>query len=488
MATPSNSNPSAGRSSSSLKTPSQPDLIESAIPDPPPPKVDIKDLLRRLWPVPQPAAAAAPAASAPAAATASSNNVVVSPVEIADAIAHFFTDRVDDVQAGALLMCLHFTGLDRDPAVLSLCAQKMLRAAAPVDAGALRRVVADRGRKEGAYQGGFCDIVGTGGDAHNTFNISTTASIIASSLLLVAKHGNRASTSKSGSADLIANMAFPTPPDLTAIAPANIARLYARANYAFLFAPTFHPGMRFVSPVRKVLPWRTVFNLLGPLANPMDVVVATNPLPPPSPSSPDRSNDTNAPSESSLLEARVIGVARRDLGPVFAQSLALNNIHKAMVVCGAEDLDEVSCAGSTLCWRLHPPSSPSSAPQIDHFTLTPSDFGLSPHPLSTVSPGKEPAENAAILRAILNDELPDTDPILEFVLMNAAALFVVAGVCEADTSAMGPGDDGLVITERGPGGGRWKEGVRRARWAVKSGEAWRQWGEFVDATNGLGGQ
>jgi anthranilate phosphoribosyltransferase len=82
--------------------------------------------------------------------------------------------------------------------------------------------------------------------------------------------------------------------------------------------------------------------------------------------------------------------------------------------------------------------------------------------------------------------MADDDPILEFVLLNAATLFVVSGICDADSSSMGEGDNGAVVTERGPGGGRWKEGVRRARWAIKSGEAWKQWQAFVDVTNGIG--
>lgn len=128
----------AGPSSTTPASSSQPDLIEAtAGPSQPPPIVDIKDLLRRLWPAAQETADP------------------VQPEEISDAIAHFFTDRIDDVQTGALLMCLHFTGLDRDPKVLSQCAQKMLKAAAQVDTGSLREVVATRGRKEGGYQGGF---------------------------------------------------------------------------------------------------------------------------------------------------------------------------------------------------------------------------------------------------------------------------------------------------------------------------------------------
>lgn len=299
---------------------------------------------------------------------------------------------------------------------------------------------------------------------------------MASSLLLVAKHGNRASTSKSGSADLIANMAFPVPPDMSAVEPARIGQIYARTNYAFLFAPSFHPGMRFVSPVRKKLPWRTVFNLLGPLANPMDAARCGPGL------------------NGAAVEARVVGVARRDLGPVFAEALRQNGVRKAMIVCGEEELDEVSCAGPTLCWRLREQGQPSasaagedaSAVVVEHFRLAPEDFGVGRHPLSTVSPGKEPAENAKILKRILNNELADDDPIMEFVLINTAALFVVSGLCDADQSDMGHGDDGKVILETGPGGGRWKEGVRRARWAIKSGEAWRQWNAFVDVTNGLG--
>ena len=312
--------------------------------------------------------------------------------------------------------------------------------------------------------------MGTGGDSHNTFNISTTASIIASSLLLIAKHGNRASTSKSGSADLLANMQ-PQPPQIARIRPDTIASLYSATNYGFLFAPVFHPGMRYVAPIRRQLPWRTIFNLLGPLANPTDLRDATAP-----------------PADAALLEARMIGVARKDLGPVFARALRLGGARKAMVVCGDEELDEISCAGDTLCWRLQPadPLDPAAGETVEeHFRLHPRDFGLPAHPLADVSGGKEPEENAAILARILNGEVADDDPILHFVLINAAALFVVSGVCDAETSDLGYGDDGVVITERGPGGGRWKEGVRRARWAVKSGEAARQWAKFVEVTNGF---
>lgn len=302
-----------------------------------------------------------------------------------------------------------------------------------------------------------CDIVGTGGDSHNTFNISTTASIIASALILVSKHGNKASTSKSGSADLVAKMR-PRPPIIAAVTPENIAKVYAATNYSFLFAPLFHTGMRYVAPVRKQLPWRTIFNNVGPLANPVEDV----------------------------LEARVIGVGRKDLGPAFAEALRSVGCRKAMIVCGDEDLDELSCAGKSHCWMLKE-KAPGGEIYVDYFTVEPSDFGVASHALDEVSSGKEPEENAEILERILQAQMPGDDPLVEFVLINTAALFAVSGICEADSSSMGAGDDGKVIAERGPGGQRWKEGVRRARWAIQSGEAWKQWSAFVDVTNELGG-
>ncbi|KAJ1334222.1 anthranilate phosphoribosyltransferase [Microdochium nivale] len=402
--------------------------------DHPPAVVDIRHLLQRLWPDPEKSR--------------------VTAAEIAGALALIFSNRLSPVQTGSLLTALHFTGWDRRADVLAQASSAMRAASAPVDIPAIQTILHRRARAEGLYNGGLVDIVGTGGDSHNTFNISTTSSILASSLLLLAKHGNRASTSKSGSADLLMSMQ-PHPAQLSRINPATICDVYAAGNYAFLFAPVFHPGMRFVAPIRKELGWRTIFNLLGPLSNPIH----------------------------DAIEARMLGVARDDLGPVFAEALRLLGNTKGLIVCGREQLDEISCAGDTLCWQLV--ARADGVVEVEHFILTPEDFGLSRHPLSTVSPGKEPQENAKILEKILKGELVDDDPILEFVLMNTAALFVVAGVCEADTSSMGPDDDGQVIKERGPGDGRWKEGVRRARWAIKSGEAWKQWSAFAKVTNEL---
>ncbi|KAI0206509.1 anthranilate phosphoribosyltransferase [Astrocystis sublimbata] len=395
--------------------------------------VDIRPLLQRLWPDP------------------AKENVTAH--EIAEAISLIFVNKLSPVQTGSLLTALHFTGWDRRADVLAEASAAMRRHATQIDFQSLDSLISSKRRPEGNYAGGLCDIVGTGGDSHHTFNISTTSSILASSLLLLAKHGNRASTSKSGSADLLMSMQ-PKPAQLPRITPDTINTVYGSTNYAFLFAPVFHPGMRHVASIRKELGWRTIFNLLGPLSNPLD----------------------------DAIEARMLGVARDDLGPVFAEALRLAGAKKGLVVCGQEQLDEISCAGPTFCWQL---VNGGKGVEVEHFILEPKDFGLSAHPLSTVSPGKEPEENAEILRKILQNELPDDDPILEFVLMNTAALLVASGICEAETSNMGPGDDGNVITERGPGNGRWKEGVRRARWTMRSGEAWKQWSAFAEVTNTL---
>ncbi|KAI0999153.1 hypothetical protein K3495_g9043 [Podosphaera aphanis] len=412
--------------------------IEDAVPCP---KISITPLLRRLWPSP------------------GDHNVTAA--EIAEAISYIFTDQLTPVQTGALLTCLHFTGWDQRADVLARCAESMRKAAVRVNLEVLSEIIDARGRPEGTYRGGLCDIVGTGGDSHHTFNVSTTSSILASSLLLLGKHGNRASTSKSGSADLLQSM-HPIAPDLMAVTSDTLPKIYEKTNYAFLYAPVFHPGMKNVARIRKDLGWRTIFNLLGPLTNPVE----------------------------EKIEARILGVARQEIGPIFAEALRIGGVRKALVVCGEENLDEISCAGRTQCWRVVvDPDAPADAvahgARVVSFTISPADFGLPAHALETVSPGKEPHENAQILTRLLQNQLPHDDPILHFVLLNTAALFVISGICDAESSKMSPGDDGAVITERGPGGGRWKEGVRRARWAIESGEAWKQWRNFVDISNSL---
>lgn len=382
----------------------------------------------------------------------------VSAVEIAAAIELIFENKISPVQFAILLWALHSTGRDTDADVLAASAQCMRLAAAQIDRTSLAAAIRSRSLAQGNYHGGLCDIVGTGGDGHNTFNISTTASIVASALLLVAKHGNNSSTSLSGSADLLQHA--PNPPVISAVTAIDLPKMYESSNYAFLYAREWHPSMKFAAAVRKELPVRTIMNLLGPLANPVH--------------------------DSGLLEARILGVAKKQVGPAYAEALRLSGASKAMVVCGDEDLDELSCAGVTHCWYIHGnDSSEHSRVGITNFDVAPADFGLPTHSLDEVHGGKSAQENADILMQILRNERPDDDPVLQFVLLNTAALLTVAGICEANSSNMGSGDDGQVVTERGPGGLRWKEGLRRARWCIRSGAALKQWQVFVHITNAL---
>lgn len=387
--------------------------------------------------------------------------------EIAASFALIFEeDRLSPVQTATFLTLLSTSSRDRDPDVIAACAAQMRTAALPVDLSALSAVI--KPRHQGNYHGGLCDIVGTGGSVHKTYNISTTASLIASSFLLMSKHGNKAQTSVSGAADILASIR-PTFPNLTASTASNIPEIYKHCNYAFLYAPNFHPGMRLAAPVRREMGIRTIFNLLGPLAHPIE----------------------------DLVEARVVGVSDSALGHVFAEALRISAAHKprgrrkAMVVAGREGLDEISPAGETDCWMLRENNvagagavNEAQRKEVEHFRLSPVDFGFRTlDSLDAVKGGRDPGENAKILMRLLEGRGKEgEEAILEVVLMNAAAMLVVSGICEGD----GNGDEGLVIKERGPGGGRWKEGVRRARWAVDSGAALESLKAFTEISNRLG--
>ena len=397
--------------------------------------------------------------------------------DIALAWSRTFENRLNGTQLASLLTLLHSTGKDKHPDVIAKCAEAMRDASNAVDSKALRQVIGKRKRTLGSYRGGLCDMVGTGGDSHSTFNISTASSIIASPILMTAKHGNRAQTSMSGSADVL-NAIQPKPPKIDALTADKLPGLYENTNYAFLYAPNFHPGMKYAATVRRELGLRTIFNLMGPLANPVE----------------------------DHIEARVVGVAYQELGPVFARALQFSGANKAMVICGQEDLDEISCAGPTNCWFLREKHNPKYRPasvssvdtnddeddeddkfrekeyisELETFTLSPEDFGLPRHPLSEVGGGKLPKQNAGVLMAMLRNELPPDNPILHFVLMNVGALLVVSGACDADEC-----ESGAVIMETGPAGCRWKEGVKKARWCIESGRALKELEGFIEYTNSI---
>ncbi|KAF7309742.1 Gly-x carboxypeptidase [Mycena indigotica] len=315
------------------------------------------------------------------------------------ALNHIFTpDAVSPTQIGSFLTALHLHRVERRP-------ESLAAAAAVLRERALKAFVEEA---EGDF---IVDIVGTGGDGYNLFNVSTTAAIVAAGAgARVIKHGSRASTSSSGSADLLQALGCV----FTAPAPGTTTPI-PRIPFTFILAPNYHPTLASIAPYRKTLPFRTMFNILGPLINP------------------------------ARPQGMVLGIAVPEIGPTFAQSLKEGGVTRAVVVCGHEKLDEISCAGPTYAWELRDDT-------ITETTLTPESFGLPVHPLSAVA-GGSPIENAETFKTLLTSgkDTPSTlIPVRDFVLMNASALLVVAGIA-AD----------------------YRGGARLALESINSGKAWK---------------
>lgn len=225
------------------------------------------------------------------------------------------------------------------------------------------------------------DTCGTGGDGRGTVNISTGAAlIVAAAGVPVAKHGNRAASSLSGSADVLAALGISL--DVPAAAQRDVL---SRANIAFLFAPAHHPAMKFAGPVRRELGVRTIFNVLGPLANPAR---ATHQL---------------------------VGAFSHDVRRLMAAALHELGATGAWVVHSEDGLDEISPAAPTHV-------SVVTASGVEERSVGPEDFGLTPQPLSSIK-GGNPEENAAILRDILAGK---PHPARAAFVLNAAAALALA--------------------------------------------------------------
>jgi anthranilate phosphoribosyltransferase len=227
------------------------------------------------------------------------------------------------------------------------------------------------------------DTCGTGGDGSNTFNISTAAAIVAAAAgARVAKHGNRAASSRSGSADVLEALGVRI--DLPF---ERYGRAIREIGIGFLFAQAAHTATRHAAPARKQIRVRTVFNLLGPLTNPAGA------------------------------QSQVVGVFSAEVIDLVAATLAELGVEHAFVVHGAGGLDEISLAGETQMAEVKHGT-------VRRFTLTPEEFGVSRAPLESLRGGTA-AENAAIVRRILAGEV---GPPRDIVVMNAAAALVAAGV------------------------------------------------------------
>lgn len=224
----------------------------------------------------------------------------------------------------------------------------------------------------------FSDLVGTGGDGHNTINISSAASVVAASCgIKVAKHGNRSVSSKSGSSDLFNGFGV----DL--MMPAETARkCLDQANFCFLAAPNYHHGMKYVMPVRNELKTRTIFNVLGPLANP---------------ASPD---------------VGIYGVYSPDLLEPYAQTL-LNMGHKNALVVHGSGLDEIALHGTTQA--IHVCSG-----KLERKEFSPESFGIKPQPLKSIE-GGDPAHNVEVIKQVFSGK--GATAHTHAIAMNAAALY-----------------------------------------------------------------
>ncbi len=265
-------------------------------------------------------------------------------------------------QIGAFLMGMRIKGetVGEIAAAVSILREKMVKVDAPGD---------------------LIDIVGTGGDGVGTLNISTaTALVVAAAGVPVAKHGNRALSSKSGSAEVLQALGIKL--DLT---PEQIARCIREAGIGFMFAPAHHPAMKHVGPTRVELGTRTMFNLLGPQSNPAGA------------------------------RRYMLGVFAREWVEPVAAALLANRTISAWVVHGSDGLDEVTTTGPSFVASIRDGS-------LTSFEVTPEQAGLPRARIEDLL-GGDPQHNAARLRGLLDGE---KTPYRDIVLLNAAASFIVA--------------------------------------------------------------
>jgi anthranilate phosphoribosyltransferase len=285
--------------------------------------------------------------------------------EAKQAFSFLMSGEASPIQIGAFLMGLRVRGetVNEITAAVSIMREKMVRVEAPAKA---------------------VDVVGTGGDGSGSYNISTLASfIVAGAGVPVAKHGNRALSSKSGSADCL--MALGVKIDLT---PQQISTCIYEAGIGFMFAPNHHPAMKYVGPARAELGTRTIFNLLGPLSNP------------------------------SGAKRQLIGVFSPEWLKPMAETLRDMGSHHVIIVHG-EGLDEITGSGVTqVCELQHG--------LIKSYEINPKDFGLSLSHADDLQ-GGDAAHNAAALLSVLKGE---RNAYAQVGLMNAAAALVVADAAQ----------------------------------------------------------
>ena len=276
--------------------------------------------------------------------------------------------------------------------------------ASPIRTGALLAAIRAKGAAPSEVAGGvealreamvplpvpntddLVDTCGTGGGRASTFNISTAAALVAAGGgVRVAKHGNRSFTSNCGSADVLEALGV-----VVELPPDSLAEVLANTGIAFMFAPLFHPAMRHVAPVRRALGITTIMNLLGPLANPAGA------------------------------RRQVVGTADPAYVNLVVRALAELGHERALVVHGAPGIDEISPCGPTRVAEL-------ADGRVSEYEVTPRNLGIETAPVEALA-GGEPADNAAVVRAVVEGR--ERGPARSAVLANAAAAFYVAGRAE----------------------------------------------------------
>ena len=267
------------------------------------------------------------------------------------------------------------------------------------------------------FSGPSVDTCGTGGDDLGTFNISTVAAfVVAGAGIAVAKHGNRAMTSKSGSADVLEKQGVKID-----LGPEGVKRCMEEVGIGFMFAPRFHPAMKFAVQPRREIGVRTVFNILGPLTNPAGA------------------------------EAQVLGVPTDSVGEKMVQVLQRLGSERAIVVHAEDGLDEISLNSNTSIWDLKDRS-------IKHYTIGPDDLGLAPASLQSLAGGSV-VENADTMTEVLKGA---SGPRRDVVVANAAG-GIVAGGKAAD----------------------FREGVQAAQESIDSGRALEKLELLREVSQGL---
>lgn len=287
-------------------------------------------------------------------------------------MAEVFTGKCTDIQISALLVALHMKGETVEEIVGF--AEAIRAAATPLPI--------HRDSAGGAGRDALVDTCGTGGDASGTFNISTATALVAAGAgVHVAKHGNRSVTSRCGSADVMETLGVNI-----SLPPERLAACLEQVGMVFLFAPDMHSAMKYVQTARRELKLRTVFNLLGPLTNP------------------------------ARATAQVVGVYSVELVDKLAEALSMLGLHRAMVVHGLDELDEITVTGPTRVAEVREGS-------VRTYEVTPEEFGMKRARIEAIS-GGDATTNAAIIREVLGGA---KSPHRDIVLLNAAAALVVAG-------------------------------------------------------------